>query len=146
MYTLMICVLLLLLSSVSETSALLAKERTHVTSNNILTQEHSTRIGSYLDNLGGGSTPARSSYGSTNLNGLFSVVPTLSLEQADRIANNVVTICQRNRFSPVAVTVLDASGSTIVAKRPTAASSTSIRPVSFVIGTQQKKHHQSFVK
>ncbi|CAJ1967136.1 unnamed protein product [Cylindrotheca closterium] len=107
--------LLLLLSSVSETSAFLVKERTHVTSTDIT--KRSTRIGSYLDNLGGGSTPVGSSYGKANVSGAFTVVPTLSLEQADTIANIVITICQRNRFSPVAVTVLDASGCTIVSKR-----------------------------
>mmetsp|Transcript_28781 Transcript_28781/g.69624 ORF Transcript_28781/g.69624 Transcript_28781/m.69624 type:complete len:240 (-) Transcript_28781:150-869(-) len=119
MYPLTIVALLLLLFSVAETSAFLATKLTDATATDIT--QRSTRVqstaGSYLNNLGGGSIPVGSSYGSTNVNGVFSVVPTLSLEQADAIANNVVTVCQRNGFSPVAVTVLDASGSTIVSKR-----------------------------
>ena len=47
----------------------------------------------------------------------FEYVPVLGLDHADLIANNVVNICTRNGFNPVAVTVLDASGSTLVSKR-----------------------------
>ena len=47
----------------------------------------------------------------------FEYVPILGLEHADHIAANVVNICMRNGFNPVTVTVLDASGSTLVSKR-----------------------------
>ena len=47
----------------------------------------------------------------------FEYVPVLGLDHADLIANNVVNICTRNGFNPVTVTVLDASGSTLVSKR-----------------------------
>jgi uncharacterized protein GlcG (DUF336 family) len=47
----------------------------------------------------------------------FQYVPILSQEQADKIANKVIACCKRNGFNPIAVYVIDASGSTIVSKR-----------------------------
>ena len=49
--------------------------------------------------------------------GNFEYVPTLSMGQADTIANNAIGCCQRNGFNPVTVYVLDASGNTIISKR-----------------------------
>ena len=47
----------------------------------------------------------------------FQYVPVLSLAQADTIATQVVTVCQRNAFNPVVVVVLDAAGQIICSKR-----------------------------
>ena len=44
-------------------------------------------------------------------------VPVLSLEQADLIANGVITCCKRNQFAPITVNVLDAAGLVLVSKR-----------------------------
>lgn len=121
MYSFQAFFFLLVISSVSEATAFLPSSSGLMCATTKEILQHSTRLqsiaGGYLDNLGGGASIARSSYGSAKMNGAFSFVPTLSLEQADLIANNVVTVCQRNGFSPVVVTVLDAGGSTIVAKR-----------------------------
>ena len=63
------------------------------------------------------SSPAHAHQSPTSSSGGFAHAPVLSLEHADAIANNVVNICTRNGFNPVTVTVLDASGSTLVSKR-----------------------------
>lgn len=63
------------------------------------------------------SSPAHAHQSPTSSSGGFAHVPVLGLEHADAIANNVVNICTRNGFNPVTVTVLDASGSTLVSKR-----------------------------
>ena len=66
---------------------------------------------SYLDDI------SHAQQSPTLSSGGFAHVPVLGLEHADAIANNVVNICTRNGFNPVTVTVLDASGSTLVSKR-----------------------------
>lgn len=49
--------------------------------------------------------------------GGFDYAPVLNLAVADAIADNVIRCCERNRFNPVCVCVLDAWGSTVVSKR-----------------------------
>ena len=63
------------------------------------------------------SSPAHAQQSPTSSSEGFEHVPVLSLQHADAITNNVVNICTRNGFNPVTVTVLDASGSTLVSKR-----------------------------
>ena len=95
---------------------------------------------SYLDNLSSsgpmdsfssaatGSAPTPQSSSSPTAG--FDYVPVLGLEHADLIANNVVNICTRNGFNPVTVTVLDASGSTLVSKRMDGCSTVGIPDIS----------------
>lgn len=87
----------------------------------MITQSATKLASSYLENLSTAdpipswtASPA-SSEALTSTD--FEYVPILSLSQADLIADNVVTICNRNGFNPVTVYVLDASGSPIVSKR-----------------------------
>ena len=63
------------------------------------------------------SSPAHAQQSPTSSSGGFEHVPVLDLQHADAITNNVINICTRNGFNPVIVTVLDASGSTLVSKR-----------------------------
>ena len=44
-------------------------------------------------------------------------VPVMNLEQADLIANGVITCCKRNNLAPITVHVLDAAGLVLVSKR-----------------------------
>lgn len=83
------------------------------------------RSASYMDSLSGAepldfSAPAApaapATAASSDIPG-FDSVPILGLHHADAIASAAVAVCQRNGFSPVTVTVLDASGCTIVLKR-----------------------------
>ena len=47
----------------------------------------------------------------------FEYVPILSMYHADKIADKVIACCERNGFNPIAVFVLDASGSPLISKR-----------------------------
>ena len=88
---------------------------------------------SYLDSINGGvstaspdtsysTSPTAAAFSSSSTSSSassnnFDHVPILSLSQADAIANSAINVCQRNGFSPVIVTILDAGSSTIVTKR-----------------------------